>query len=162
MSNRPLVAIDLPIIASWISLVAEEVYLVVFDAAPSLLFLDVLEAVRLIPTGGENVKRNLTADGVCKAKVGEGFFQRSDHGGANIVLDVIGFVVVALLGGGVTANGGYVDHAAAELDKCAALDGDIEVGDVVEDPVNICLVQVVVFLPLSLAVVELILRPAKI
>lgn len=51
---------------------------------------------------------------------------------AHVVLLVVLLVVVALLDGGVAADGADVDHAVAELDKGAALDGDVEVGDVVQ------------------------------
>lgn len=50
--------------------------------------------------------------------------------------------VVALLGAGVTADGADVDHAVAELDKGAALDRQIKVGDVVEAEVGELLVLV--------------------
>lgn len=50
--------------------------------------------------------------------------------------------VVALLVAGVTANGADVDHAIAEFDKGTALDGDVEVGDVVEAEVCELLVLV--------------------
>jgi hypothetical protein len=50
--------------------------------------------------------------------------------------------VVALLGAGVTADGANVDHAVAELDKGTALDGEVEVGDVVEAEVGELLVLV--------------------
>lgn len=50
--------------------------------------------------------------------------------------------VVALLGAGVATNGADVDHAVAELDKGAALDGEVEVGDVMEAEVGEFLVLV--------------------
>jgi hypothetical protein len=46
---------------------------------------------------------------------------------------VVLLVVVALLVGGVAADGGDVDHAVAEFDEGAALDGNVEVGNVVQD-----------------------------
>jgi len=134
--NRPLIAINLPIVTTRVRLVAKEVNLVVHHTAPALLFRNVLQAVCLIPADGEHVEGDLSADGVCEAEVGERFLELCDHGGADVVLDVVGLVVVALLDRGVTADGGHVDHAVAELDEGAALDGDVEVGDVVEDPVQ--------------------------
>ena len=44
--------------------------------------------------------------------------------------------LVALLLGAVAADGADVDHAVAELDEGAALDRDVEVGDVAEDEVD--------------------------
>lgn len=136
MSNRPLITINLPIIAALIRLVSKEVDLIIHDATPALLLGHMLETVRLVPARGEHVERDLSADRVREAEVGEGFLELRDHGGADVVLDVVGLVVVALLDGGVTADGRDVDHAVAELDKGAALDGDVEVGDVVEDPIS--------------------------
>ncbi len=46
----------------------------------------------------------------------------------------------ALLVARVTANGADVDHAVAELDKGSALDGDVEVGNVVQAKVDELLV----------------------
>jgi hypothetical protein len=136
VSNRPFVAVDLPVVTTRICLVSEEVDLVIHDATPSLLFRNVLETVRLVPASGEYIKRDLSADGVCEAQVGECLLELCDHGGPDVVLNVVGLIVVALLDRGVTADGGDVDHAIAELDKRTALDWNIEVGNVVEDPVK--------------------------
>lgn len=68
--------------------------------------------------------------------------QLLDEGLADLVLEVVGLVVEALLGGGVAADGGDVDHAVAELDEGAALDGEVEVGDVVQDEADELLVGV--------------------
>lgn len=135
MSNGPLIAVNLPIVTTGVRLVAKEMNLVVNNATPSFLFRNVREAVRLVPTSGKDVEGDLSANGVCETEVREGLLELGDHGGADVVLDVVSLVVVALLDGGVTANGGDVDHTVAELDKGTALDGDIEVGDVVEDPI---------------------------
>ena len=62
----------------------------------------------------------------------EALAQLLDEGLAHAVLNVVLLVGVALGGARVTANGRNVDHAVAELDKGAALDGDVEVGDVVQ------------------------------
>lgn len=65
-----------------------------------------------------------------------------DEGLADLVLQVVVLVLEALLVAGVTANGAHVDHAVAELDKGTALDGDVEVGNVVEDKADELLVLV--------------------
>jgi hypothetical protein len=74
--------------------------------------------------------------------VGKALLEGGDKGLTNLGGLVVGFEVVALLGGGVTADGADVDHAVAELDKGAALDGDVEVGDIVEAEVGELLVLV--------------------
>jgi hypothetical protein len=132
--NRALIAINLPIITARVCLVAKEVNLVIDDAATSLLLCNVVQAVCLVPASGEDIKRDLSTNGVCEAGVGEGLLELGDHGRANVVFDVVGLVVIALLDRGVAANGRDVDHAVTEFDKGAALDRNVKVGDVVEDP----------------------------
>lgn len=58
------------------------------------------------------------------------------------MLLVIFLIVVPLLRARVPADGADVDHAVAELDKGAALDGDVQVGDVVQAEADELLVPV--------------------
>lgn len=51
-------------------------------------------------------------------------------------------ILVALLHGSVPADRAHVDHAVPELDKRAALDGDVQVRDVVQDEADELLVVV--------------------
>jgi len=55
---------DLVVVAALVGLVAEEVDGVVLDATDLLLGFDVLQAVGLVPASGEDVERDLAADGV--------------------------------------------------------------------------------------------------
>lgn len=55
---------DLIIIAAGEALVAEEVDCLVVDAGDVLLGLDVLQAVSLVPTSGEDIEGDLAANGV--------------------------------------------------------------------------------------------------
>jgi hypothetical protein len=55
---------NLVIVAALVRLVAEEVDGAVLDAADLLLGFHVLQAVRLVPAGGEDVEGDLAADGV--------------------------------------------------------------------------------------------------
>ena len=64
MTDSARVLKDLVVVAALVSLVAEEVDGAVFDAADLLFGLDVLQAVRLVPAGGEDVEGDLAADGV--------------------------------------------------------------------------------------------------
>ena len=58
------VGVDLVVVAALEGLVAEEVdRRVVHAAGPLGLVLDVLQAVRLVPAGGEDVEGDLAADG---------------------------------------------------------------------------------------------------
>jgi len=69
--DRPLVAVDLPIVAALERLVAKEVDVLVLDAGHVLLGLDVLQAVRLVPAGGEDVEGDLAADRIAAVGVSE-------------------------------------------------------------------------------------------
>lgn len=73
----------------------------------------------------------------------ESLLQLLDKGGPDAVLEVVLLKGEALLEIRVAADGGDVDHAVAELDERAALDGDVEVGDVVQDEVDELLVLLV-------------------
>ena len=64
MSLRPRVFENLVVVAALVRLVAEEVDLAVLDAADLLLGLDVLQTVRLVPAGREDIEGDLAADGV--------------------------------------------------------------------------------------------------
>lgn len=70
----------------------------------------------------------------------EFLLEHSDKLFAHLGVLVVGLKLVALLVAGVTADGADVDHAVAELDKGAALDGDVEVGNVVQHKVGELLV----------------------
>ena len=64
MAYRPGVNVDLVVVAALVGLVAEEVDRLVGDAVGLLgLLFEVLEAVGLVPAGGEYVERDLTSNG---------------------------------------------------------------------------------------------------
>lgn len=91
MSHSPRVLVDLIVVAARVRLVAKEV-----DVGPPFR-LDVLQRVRLVPTLGEDVKGDLSADGVGQAVVGELLLESSDERLADVVLCVIRFELVSLL-----------------------------------------------------------------
>lgn len=63
MARRSGVAVELVVVATFERLVAEEMYVLVGDAAGFLgLVLEVLQAVRLVPAGGEDVEGDLPAN----------------------------------------------------------------------------------------------------
>lgn len=64
VTDRARVRVDLIIVATGEALVTEEVDGLVLDAGDVLLGLDVLQAVSLVPTGGEDIERDLATDGV--------------------------------------------------------------------------------------------------
>jgi hypothetical protein len=61
---------------------------------------------------------------------------------SNLCVLVVGLKLVSLLCAGVSADGADVDHAVAELDERSSLDGDVQVGNVVQDKVGQLLVLV--------------------
>jgi transcriptional regulator of aromatic amino acid metabolism len=62
VSNGARVFVNLVIVSSDEGLIAEEVDGRVFDTRDVLLRLNVLQAVGLVPAGGEDIERDLTAD----------------------------------------------------------------------------------------------------
>jgi hypothetical protein len=143
VANGPGVIVDFPVVSARERLVAKEMDGLVLDAAGLLrLVLEVLEAVGLVPAIGEDVEGDLATNGEGKAEVAEALLQLVDKGLADLGLVIVVLEVETLLGGGVAADGADVDHAVAELDKGAALDGDVEVGNVVEAKVDELLVLV--------------------
>lgn len=63
VTNSARVLIDLMVIAADEAFVTEEVNVLVLGAGDVLLGLDVLQAVGFIPTGREDVERDLATDG---------------------------------------------------------------------------------------------------
>lgn len=63
MPHRPAILIDLIIIAPLIRLIAKEMYSRIIHAGDLFFFLEMLEAVGLVPAGGEDVEGDLAADG---------------------------------------------------------------------------------------------------
>ena len=171
MADGARVVVDLVVVTALGRLVAEEVDRGVLDAARLLgLVLEVRQAERLVPAGGEDVEGDLAADreavvrrgemrlaivitrlfflcnatvtesdkgeeggDVRQSQVAEALPKLLDHGGAHLVLVVVLEEVETLLMARVTADRADVDHAVAELDESAALDGDVHVGNVVQD-----------------------------
>jgi hypothetical protein len=58
----------------------------------------------------------------------------------DLVLLVVALKLVSLHDAGISANRAHVDHTVSELDKGTALDGDVEVGHVVQDELDQLLV----------------------
>ena len=71
MPHRPAIFIDLVIITPLIRLIAKEVNSRVIDAADLLFVFDMLQAICLVPAGGEDVEGDLTANGKSISKAGE-------------------------------------------------------------------------------------------
>ena len=70
MSHRPTILIDLIIIAPLIRLIPEKMNSRIIDPRNLFFFLQVLQAVGLVPAGGEDVEGDLAADGETKGVSG--------------------------------------------------------------------------------------------
>lgn len=69
MPDGPRIFKDLVVVASLVGLVAEEVdRLVVHTIRPLGLRLDMLQTVGLVPASREDIKRDLSADGVPESR----------------------------------------------------------------------------------------------
>ena len=66
MSHRPTILIDLIIIPPLIRLIPEKMNRRIIDPRNLFFFLQVLQAVGLVPAGGEDVEGDLAADGETK------------------------------------------------------------------------------------------------
>lgn len=69
MTLSPWVGENLIVVSTRERLVTEEMDGLVLDTRDVLLVLDVLQAVGLVPTSGEDIKRNLAADGVAIRRI---------------------------------------------------------------------------------------------
>ena len=64
MSICSRIGVELVVIATFECLIAEEVYCGVLDSASIFLGREMLQAVRFVPAGREDIEANLAADGV--------------------------------------------------------------------------------------------------
>lgn len=97
------------------------------------------EAVRLIPPLGEHIEADLPSDGELQPQRIKTLPARLHKLFPYMLLLIILEKLLALLLRAVTADWANVEHPVAELDKGAALNGDVEIGDVVEAEVDECL-----------------------
>lgn len=130
MAGDTLVVVDLVVVAAKLGLVAEKV-----DSVEALV-LDVSEAVSLVPSSGENVKRDLTTNGVSEREVREASFECGDHIGTDVVFFIVFLEIVALLDAGITANRRDVYQTLAKLNKSTANHGEVELTKVSKDELD--------------------------
>lgn len=78
MSNRTAILIDLVVITPFVRFVSKEVNRFVVYSRDFLFMLEMLQTVRLIPSGWEDVERYLATDGECEAEIGEFLLQSRD------------------------------------------------------------------------------------
>ena len=110
MANRPLIDVNLVIVATLGRLITPEVNLVV-------LILDELEAEGLVPAHREDIKRDLATDGEPQIKVGELGSESLYHSLAHARLPIELLEGVPLGLGAVAADRAHINHAVAELNE---------------------------------------------
>ena len=115
MSNGSLRREDLIIIPSLKRLITKEMNLI------KLSLLQEVETIRLIPSGGEHIERDLSTNAVGKVEVGKLLLHCLDHIGAYTTFEVNLFVSVTFFAGAVTSDGTDVHHATAEFNECSPL-----------------------------------------
>ena len=64
MPCRPLILIDFIVVPALVRVVAKEVDRRVLDTADVLFFFEMMQAISLVPSGGEGVEGDLAADGI--------------------------------------------------------------------------------------------------
>lgn len=114
MANRPLVLIDLVIVPPFFRLVPKEMNGLVVHPANLLLMLQILQAVRLIPSSGENVKGDLATNGVREAEFRELLLQSGNKLFADTMLLVVLVEVEAFVNRCITADGRDIDHSVSD------------------------------------------------
>lgn len=118
---------DFIVVAAGRSLITEEV-----DSLETFA-LQVIQAESLIPALGENINGNLATDGELKSVGIKALSEFLDKLWSDVFLGVKISKSKTLIVGAVTADRRNVDHSVAVFDKGSPLDGNLEVGEVVED-----------------------------
>mmetsp|Transcript_17490 Transcript_17490/g.36697 ORF Transcript_17490/g.36697 Transcript_17490/m.36697 type:complete len:247 (+) Transcript_17490:275-1015(+) len=130
MTNSPLRSKDLIIISALESFVAKEVNLI------KILLLQKFKAIRLVPSSGENIERDLSTNTKGQVEISKLLLHRFHHVFANVSLEINFFIVVAFFAGAVASNWRYVHHTAAEFDEGPSLDWNINISKVLQRPIH--------------------------
>mmetsp|Transcript_87863 Transcript_87863/g.253415 ORF Transcript_87863/g.253415 Transcript_87863/m.253415 type:complete len:233 (+) Transcript_87863:191-889(+) len=130
MSDRARRLVDLIVVAALEGLVPEKVDLI------EVTLGQITQAISLVPTRREQVEGDLPADGEGQVQVRELLSHLCHHVFPNIVRQIELLELVALLSAAVPADRRQVQHALTELDEGPSLDGDVEVGNVPQGPVD--------------------------
>lgn len=129
MPNGSAILIDLVIITALMRLVPEEMNRLVVYPGNLLLVLEMLQTVRLVPPGREDVERDLAPNGERETEIGELLLQGRDEFLADLVLVVEFVEIQAFLNGCIPADGRDVDHAvsACVVGQLSAMPGILTV-----------------------------------
>lgn len=114
------VLVDLVVVSTRRGLISEEVDLRELG--------DVLQAVGLVPSDGENVNADLASNRELEVEgLTELLFHELDHGLADLVLVVVLEELVTLLLSAITSNRAHVQHTSTELDESTSKEHNSEI-----------------------------------
>lgn len=130
VANRSFMGEDLEVISTFKRLVPKKVNLV------KVFRIQELEAIRLVPSLGENVETDLSTDRKGQVQIGKFRLHQRHHRFSDLVLEIKLFVVIPFRPGTITANGRNIEHTGTELNERAALDGYVEFRKVTQGPID--------------------------
>lgn len=134
MPVNPRIRINLKVIPTFHGLIPKEMNLCKVPVPIGIdLLLNMIQTIPLIPPGREDIKTDLSTDTESQPKVRKLLSQNLDELFANFGGLVVFPEVQTFLMGRITTDRRDIDHPVTEFDECTAFDGDVEVGDVVED-----------------------------
>ena len=82
--------------------------------------------------GGEDVERDLAANGIGEPEIGKAALQLLYHTTANLMLMIVLFKLVSFLLRTVATNWRNVNHAIAELDKSSPFNRNLQISDMLQ------------------------------
>lgn len=136
MPNCPSILIELMIVPPLLSHVAKEMNLIINQATLLLFGLHMPQTIRLIPPDRKSIEGKLPSNRIRQPQVRKFPLQRLHHRLPDRMLLVIPLELVPLRVTCISSNRRNIHHPIPELDKCAPLDGNIQVGNVCQHPVD--------------------------
>lgn len=115
MSNGSLMGENFEIVPPFKRLVTEKMNLIIVRR------INEFETIGLVPSGRKHIETNLSSNAVGEIQIGKLFAHCDHHGFSDLVLQIVGFVIVAFFATAVATNGRNVEHATAEFEKSTAL-----------------------------------------
>lgn len=101
-----------------------------------IVVLQEAQTICFIPSNGENVKTNLSSNGIFESQIWELSFQLLNEMISYLVLMVILLKSVSLFLRAVSADGRYVDESSPILNEGASFNWDWEISNIVKAEVN--------------------------
>mmetsp|Transcript_4710 Transcript_4710/g.6910 ORF Transcript_4710/g.6910 Transcript_4710/m.6910 type:complete len:257 (-) Transcript_4710:57-827(-) len=130
MSDGPLRGKDFVVISPLKGLIPEEMDLI------KVTLRQELQRVGLIPSHREDIKRDLSPDAVRQSQIGKFLPHGSHHILTDVMLEVKLLKIIPLHAGAIAADGGDVEHSTAEFNESSTLDGNVDVRQILHDPID--------------------------